>query len=75
MSLKTFTGFRGVACLAEVGGVQFVMIAATPKQLEAVYKSLLPHAPEFDPAMCQKSVMIQSSILPETKHEPKTDQP
>jgi len=75
VSLKSFTGFRGVACLAEVGGVQFVIIAATPKKLEAVYKTLLPNAPEFDPAMCQKSVMIQSSVLPETKHEPKTIQP
>jgi hypothetical protein len=72
--LKTFTGFRGVACLAEVGGVQFVIIAATPKKLGSIYKTLLPHAPEFDPAMCQKSVMIQSAVLPETKHEPKANQ-
>jgi len=73
--LKTFTGFRGVACLAEVGGVPFVIIATTPKKLEAVYKTLLPHAPAFDPAMCQKSVMIQSSVLPENSHEPKTSHP
>lgn len=73
MSLKSFRGFRGVAALAEVGKVQFVIIAATPKKLAAVYTALLPNAPAFDPAMCQKSVMIQSSILPEAKiHEPKT---
>jgi hypothetical protein len=75
MSLKRFTGFRGVACLAEVGKVQFVLIASTPKKLEAVYNALLPNAPAFDPAMCQKSVMIQSAVLPETSHVTKTNQP
>jgi hypothetical protein len=71
MSLKTFTGFRGVAALAEIKygdrSIQFVIIARDPGDLQAVYETLLPDAPTFDPAMCQKSVMIQASLLPETK--------
>ncbi len=73
--LKSFTGFRGVAMLAEVElpadfthearKVQFVIIATNAVELEALYTKLLPDAPPFDPAMCQKSVMIQASILPE----------
>ena len=69
MSLKSFKGFRGVAALAEVGNIQFVIIAATPKKLGVVYTALLPNAPAFDPAMCQKSVMIQSSILPQQSRD------
>ena len=67
MSLKTFTGFRGVAALAEVDGLQFVIIARDAAELEAIYTKILPDAPTFNPAMCQKSVMIQSSLLPESK--------
>ncbi len=65
MSLKTFTGFRGVAALTETNGLQFVIIARDAAELEAIYAALLPDAPTFDPAMCQKSVMIQASLLPE----------
>ena len=77
MSLKTFTGFRGVALLAEVdlpatlteeaGSVQFVIIAHDAEDLAAIYAKLLPEAAPFNPAACQKSVMIQASILPELK--------
>lgn len=73
--LKSFQGFRGVALLAEViipatperdaHPLQFVIIASNVAQLEAIYTKILPEAPAFDPAMCQKSVMIQASILPE----------
>ena len=65
MSLKSFTGLRVVAMLAEDDGLQFVIIATNPAQLEAIYTKLLPDAPVFNPAMCQKSVMIQAAILPE----------
>jgi hypothetical protein len=65
MSLKTFTGFRGVACLAQVGHAQFVIIASTEEQLQDIYEHLLPEAAPFNPAMCQKSVMIQADLLPD----------
>lgn len=68
MSLKTFTGFRGVAMLAEVSGVQFVIIASTIEDLEKLHAFILPEDIDgFDPSKCQKSVMIQASILPEQK--------
>lgn len=69
MSLKTFTGFRGIACLAQVGNVKFVLVASTEEQLQDIYEHLLPEAAAFNPTMCQKSVMIQSDLLPEKQHE------
>lgn len=67
MSLKSFTGFRGVAALAELDGLQFVIIAHNAAELEAIYTALLPDAPAFNAAMCQKSVMIQAGLLPDPK--------
>lgn len=68
MSLKTFSGFRGVAALAESDGVQFVIIASNADELAELYAKLLPDAGEFNPAACQKAVMVQASLLPETKN-------
>ena len=63
--LKTFTGFRGVATVMEIGGVQFIVMASTPLALAQLHAHLLPNAEEpFDPAKCQKSILIQSSLLP-----------
>lgn len=67
MSIKTFTGFRGFAALAEVDGIQFVILARTETELEMLYKILLPEAPAFNPGACQKSIMIQAKLLPEQK--------
>lgn len=64
--LKSFTGFRGVATVMEIGGVEFVVMARTPLALEQLHAHLLPDAVEpFNPAKCQKSVLIQALILPE----------
>jgi hypothetical protein len=65
--LKTFVGFRGVAMLAGIEGFHFVLIASNPAELEAIYTKLLPDSPVFNPAMCQKSVMIQSELLTKSK--------
>ena len=68
MNFKTFTGFRGVATVMEIGGVPFVVMARTPLALQQLHTHLLPEATEpFDPAKCQKSILIQSSLIPETK--------
>ena len=66
--LKPFTGFRGYATVMEIGGIRFVVLARTPLALEQLHGHLLPNAQEpFDRAKCQKSILIQSSLLPETK--------
>ena len=67
-AFKTFTGFRGVATVMEIGGVPFVVLARTPLALSQLHAHLLPDATEpFDLAKCQKSILIQSDLLPETK--------
>ena len=64
--LKTFTGFRGVAMLAEVSGVPFVILAQSLDDLEKLHAFILPEdIGGFDAGKCQKSVMIQSTVLPE----------
>jgi hypothetical protein len=63
--LKSFTGFRGVATVMEIGGVEFVVMARTPLALEQLHAHILPEAEPFNPAKCQKSVLIQATILPE----------
>jgi len=68
MNFKTFTGFRGVATVMEIGGVKFIVMARSPLALQQLHLHLLPNATEpFDPAKCQKSILIESSLLPETK--------
>lgn len=74
--LRSFTGYRGVAALAEIGGVKFVIAARNLAELEAVYTELLPKAPPFNPDACQTSIFISSKLLPEPKptHEQKSSQ-
>ena len=68
MSFKTFTGFRGVATVMEIGGVKFVVLARTPLALAQLHQFILPNATEpFNPAMCKKSILISSDLLPKTK--------
>lgn len=68
MSPKTFTGFRGYATLMEIGGYKFIVMANSPLALSQLHQAILPNAAEpFNPAMCQKVVMIESKILSETK--------
>jgi hypothetical protein len=66
--LTPFTGFRGVATVMEIGGVQFVVIAKSPLALQQLHARILPDATEpFDPAKCQKSILIHSKLLPDLK--------
>jgi hypothetical protein len=77
MSLKMFTGFRGVAALMEIGGVKFIVLAKTPLALQQLHQFILPDASEpFDLEKCQKSILISSSLLsePKTKNEQQGNQ-
>ena len=67
MKLLTFTGFRGVAGMFQVGEIRFVLVAANAEQLETLYNGLLKDAGPFNPDACKKSIVISSSILPEPK--------
>lgn len=64
--LKQFTGFRGVATVMEIGGIEFVVMARSPLALQQLHALILPEADEpFNQAKCQKSVLIHAQILPE----------
>ena len=63
--LKPFTGFRGVATVMEIEGIQFVVMARTPIALEQLHALILPMGTPFDSARCKKSILIEAKILPE----------
>ena len=66
--LKSFTGFRGVATIMEIGGVPFVVMARSPLALQQLHAHILPEAVEpFDPALCKKSILISSELLPQPR--------
>ncbi len=70
--LKKFTGFRGVVAFGEIGGIQFALVATTPLAVKNIWEHFMPGIP-FDPAGTQKAVLVQASLLPETR-TPKTIQ-
>ena len=51
----------------QVDGITFLILARDMKHLEQIYRAMLPQAPAFNPAACQKSIVISSKILPEPK--------
>jgi hypothetical protein len=66
--LTTFTGFRGVATVMEIGGVRFVVMARSALALEQLHAHILPNAAEpFSREKCKKSVLIEGKILPVEK--------
>jgi hypothetical protein len=62
--LKQFTGFRGVAAMAQIGDLQFVILAPNHRQLDILWSSLLPAAGPLDPRGVKKSILIASDLVP-----------
>lgn len=54
------------ADVMEIGGIQFVVMTRNTDDLEKLQALLLPEAQEpFNAEKCQKSILVQASILPE----------
>lgn len=67
--LQNFKGFRGHAALCQIGDVQFVLLARNAEQLAALYAKFLPEAEPFNANGCQKSIIIQASLLPQPEEK------
>lgn len=69
--LRSFSGFRGVAALVQIGEIKFVIVAPNADQLQTIYGSI--SSQPFNIDACKKSIVISSSILPEPNNEPAKD--
>jgi hypothetical protein len=61
--LTKFTGFKGVCVFAQIGDVQFAMIAQNKRDLEALWNHIMPEAGPLDPAGTKKAILIEASLL------------
>jgi hypothetical protein len=73
MILKKFTGFKGVVAFAQIGEVQFALLATNPRQLQALWSHVMANAGPLDPAGIKKAILIEASTLPD--HRPPTQEP
>jgi hypothetical protein len=65
--IRKFEGYRGVAALLQIGDIAFLVVAKDETQLAALHAHILPEADPFNPAACQKTVVIPANLLPEAK--------
>lgn len=62
--ISDFKGFRGTCAMAQVGKIQFCLLAKNPKQLQAIWTALVKEAGPLEPEMCKRSILIEASVLP-----------
>jgi hypothetical protein len=62
--LRTFVGYRGKMAAAQIGRIQFVILAKNATQLRALWKGIMTQV-ELDPAGIKNAVLIEASVLPE----------
>jgi hypothetical protein len=62
--MTTFTGFKGRVIFAQIGQIQFALIAKSPAQLRALWAHVMPDAGPLDPAGIKHAILIESSTLP-----------
>ena len=72
--LKNFTGFKGKMAAAEIGNIQFVILAPSQTQLAVLWESILPKAGPLDFAGVKSAILISPSDLPEAS-APKAAKP
>lgn len=65
--LKKFTGFKGLCAFAEVGNVQFVLLAKNRRELEILWNLFMSGAGPLDPAGCKKAILVEAPLLSSTK--------
>jgi hypothetical protein len=65
VSLKTFTGFKGVCAFAEIDNVQFVILANNERQLAALWLHIMKFPIDLD--ACKKAILVESKLLPDKK--------
>jgi hypothetical protein len=64
--LKTFVGYKGKMAAAEIGEVQFILLAKNEKQLSILWAHILKEVP-LDPNGIKSAILIESNLLPEKR--------
>jgi len=64
--LRKFTGFKGVCAFAQIGEVQFAILAASQRQIEILWAGILTEAGPLDPAGCKRAILIEQATLPDS---------
>ena len=62
--IRKFTGFKGVCAMAQVGKIQFCILAKNAKQLETLWSALVKESGQLEPDMCKKAILIEANLLP-----------
>jgi len=63
--LRTFTGFKGVCAFAQIGEVQFAILAASQREIDILWAGILTEAGPLDPAGCKRAILIEQCTLPD----------
>lgn len=66
--LKKFTGFKGLCAFAEIGHVQFALVAKNRRDLDTLWNHIMPEAGPLDPAGTKKAILIEAELLSERGH-------
>lgn len=61
--LKKFTGFKGLCAFAQIGNVQFVLLAQNKRDLESLWNHIMTEAGPLDPAGCKKAILVEAPLL------------
>jgi hypothetical protein len=61
--IKTFHGFKGKMAGAQIGDIQFVILAPTARQLETLWSGIM--TTPLDPAGIKSAILIEASTLPD----------
>ena len=71
--LKTFTGFKGKMAAAQIGDIQFVLLAKNSRQLEILWRHIMTEV-ELDPAGIKSAILIEAATLPDARPTSPTSQ-
>jgi hypothetical protein len=61
--LKQYTGFKGICAFAQLGEIQFVIVATNQRQLQTLWDNIMTEAGPLDPAGCKKAVLVEAELL------------
>lgn len=63
--LSQFTGFKGAVAFAQIGDIQFALLASNPRQLQTLWSHVMANAGPLDPDGIRRAILIEAATLPE----------
>lgn len=62
--IQSFKGFKGTCATAQIGKIQFCLLAKNPRQLAILWEAILQQAGPLSPEMLQRAIIIEATVLP-----------